>query len=71
VKSVNRDGPAFEAGIVPGDIILKIGKESVQSKMHAQALLREYEEGDSMRVELFRKGERYETEMFLRKRVKE
>jgi len=71
VKSVNRDGPAFEAGIVPGDIILKIGKESVQSKMHAQALLREYEEGDSMRVELFRKGERYETEMFLRKRVEE
>lgn len=71
VKNVNRDGPAFEAGIVPGDIILKIGKESVQSKMHAQALLREYEEGDSMKVELFRKGDRYKTEMYLRKKVKE
>ena len=71
VKSVNRDGPAFEAGIVPGDIILKIGKESVQSKMHAQALLREYQEGDSMRVELLRDQKRYETKMMLRKKVKE
>lgn len=71
VKNVNRDGPAFEAGIVPGDIILKIGEESVQSKMHAQALFREFNEGDSMRVELFRDGDRYETKMYLRKKVKE
>ncbi|NIT56261.1 MAG: trypsin-like serine protease, partial [Aliifodinibius sp.] len=47
VNSVNKDGPAFEAGIVPGDIILKIGEERIQSKMHAQALFREYQEGDS------------------------
>lgn len=71
VESVNRDGPAFEAGIVPGDIILKIGEERVQSKMHAQALFREFDEGDSMRVELFRKGDRYETKMYLRKKSKQ
>ncbi len=71
VNSVNRDGPAFEAGIVPGDIILKIGNERVQSKMHGQALFREYEEGDSMRVELLRDQKRYETKMYLRKKVKE
>ena len=71
VNSVNKDGPAFEAGIVPGDIILKIGEERIQSKMHAQALFREYQEGDSMRVELYRKGDRYETKMYLRKKVKE
>ena len=71
VNSVNKDGPAFEAGIVPGDIILRIGDERIQSKMHAQALFREYQEGDSMRVELFRKGDRYETKMHLRKKVKE
>lgn len=71
VQSVNRDGPAFEAGIMPGDIILKIGEERVQSKMHAQALLREYTEGDSMRVELLRKQNHYETKMYLRKKVKE
>lgn len=71
VQDVNRDGPAFEAGIMPGDIILKIGDERVQSEMHAQALLREYSHGDSMRVELLRKNNHYETKMMLRKKVKE
>src|SRR5699024_8804139 len=71
VKSVNRDGPAFDAGIMPGDIILKIGDELVQSKMHARALLREFSEGDSIRVELLRDNKRYGTKMMLRKRVKE
>ncbi|HEX6983299.1 MAG TPA: trypsin-like peptidase domain-containing protein [Balneolaceae bacterium] len=71
VTSVNRDGPAFEAGIMPGDIILKIGNAQVQSKMHAQALLREYQEGDSMRVELLRGNRIYETKLYLRKKVKQ
>jgi len=69
VTSVNKDGPAYEAGIMPGDIILKIGDERVQSQMHAQALMREFEEGETMRVELWRKNQRYETEMVLRQRV--
>lgn len=71
VSSVNRDGPAFEAGIVPGDIILKIGNERIQSKMHGRALFREYQEGDSMRVELLRNGKRYETKMMLRQKAEE
>lgn len=69
VVSVNRDGPAFEAGILPGDIILRIGTEPVYSQNHAWALLREYSEGDTMAIELFREGRRYQTEMLLRKRL--
>jgi serine protease Do len=69
VVSVNRDGPAFEAGILPGDLILRIGTEPVYSENHAWALFREYNEGDLMRVELLRAGRRYETEMQLRKKV--
>jgi serine protease Do len=69
VTSVNRDGPAFESGIVPGDIIIKIGDERVQSQMHAQALFREYTAGDSLRVELLRDNERYETKVKLRSKV--
>lgn len=69
VVSVNKDGPAFQAGIMPGDIILRIGDERVVSKMHAWALFREYSEGDTMRVELLRKGQRYEAKMKLRKKV--
>lgn len=69
VTSVNKGGPAYEAGVLPGDIILKIGEERVHSPMHSQALMREYSEGDSMRVELWRKNQRYEATMALRKKV--
>lgn len=71
VTSVNKDGPAFESGIVPGDIILKIGDERVQSQMHMNALFREYTEGDTMRVELLRESKRYEAKMVLRPKASE
>ena len=69
VTSVNKDGPAYECGIMPGDIILKIGAERVVSEMHAWALLREYEEGQDMTIELLRDNNRYETEMRLRQKI--
>lgn len=69
VTSVNKDGPAYECGIMPGDIIVRIGDERVVSKMHAMALLREYGEGDHMHVELIREGDHYKTEMILRQKV--
>lgn len=75
VTSVNKDGPAFECGIVPGDIILKVGDERVQSKMHMNALFREYAEGDTMRIELLRKvdgkNQRFEANMKLRPKMSE
>jgi serine protease Do len=71
VISVNRDGPAFEAGIIPGDIIIKIGEERVQSKMHMKALFREYQVGDTMRVGLLRNSRPYEAKINLRERVVE
>lgn len=71
VTSVNKDGPAFESGIVPGDIILKIGDERVQSQMHMNALFREYAEGDTMRIELLRESKRYEAKMVLRPKASE
>lgn len=69
IVNVNRDGPAYQAGILPGDIILRIGKEAIHGHAHAWALFREYAEGDTMRVELLRQGRLYETEMLLRRRV--
>ena len=69
VVSVNRDGPAYEAGILPGDLILRIGEEPIYSENHAWALFREYAEGDTMQVELLREGRRYETEMLLRRKI--
>lgn len=71
VTSVNRNGPAFECGILPGDVIVRIGDERVMSEMHAWALLRDYDVGDDMQVELLREGDLYKTEMTLRQKVKE
>lgn len=69
VTGVNRDGPAFEGGILPGDIILKIGDERVHQLRHARALYRQYAEGDTMRIELLRDSRRYEAKMVLRQKV--
>jgi serine protease Do len=69
VTGVNKGGPAFECGIMPGDVIVKIGDERVVSEMHAWALLRDYETGDSMKVELIRDNNLYQTEMNLRQKI--
>lgn len=70
VTGVNKGGPAFEGGIMPGDVIVKIGDERVVSEMHAWALLRDYDVGDKMKVELIRDSELYEAEMTLRQKIR-
>ncbi len=69
VTSINKNGPAYECGIMPGDVIVRIGDERVISEMHAWALLRDYEEGDVMYIELLRDNELYKTEMMLRQKI--
>lgn len=69
VTSVNKNGPAYECGIMPGDIIVKIGNERVVSEMHARALLRDYVEGYTMHIELVRDNDLYETKMILRQKI--
>jgi len=69
VTSVNKSGPSFESGIMPGDVIVSIGTERVISEMHAWALLRDYDEGDNMYIELIRDGDLYKTEIMLRQKI--
>jgi serine protease Do len=69
VTEVNKNGPAYACGIMPGDVIVQIGKERVTSEMHAWALMREYQEGDKMELHLIRNNKQYKTSMELRKRV--
>jgi C-terminal processing protease CtpA/Prc len=35
VPEVNKSGPAYECGIMPGDMIVQIGEERATSDMHA------------------------------------
>jgi len=69
VTEVNKSGPAYECGIMPGDVIVQIGDERVTSDMHAWALMREYVEGEEMTLHLVRDNKQYKTSMKLRKRV--
>lgn len=69
ITEVNKSGPAYECGIMPGDVIVQIGEERVTSEMHAWALMREYEEGEKMELHLVRENKQYKTSMTLRKRV--
>ncbi|WP_421773407.1 S1C family serine protease [Gracilimonas sp.] len=69
VTEVNKSGPAYECGIMPGDVIVQIGEERVTSDMHAWALMREYDEGEEMTLHLIRDNKQYKTSMKLRKRV--
>ena len=69
VYSVNRDGPAYKAGILPGDILWKLGDERIYSYTHFQALLREHKKGDTIHFVIFRQGKFYEATMKLTNKV--
>jgi len=72
VFAVNRDGPAFESGILPGDILWKLDNQLLYSKNYYEALMRDYNEGDSIRVEIYRGGNNgglFEATVVLRPKV--
>ncbi len=65
VFSVNKDGPAYEAGILPGDVLVKFNEERIYSYTHFQAILREFKSGTTVQVMILRKGRYYETDLKL------
>lgn len=69
VSSVNKDGPSFESGILPGDVLLKFNNERIYSYTHFQALLRENKAGETVGVVILRKGRYYETNLALKKKA--
>ncbi len=70
VLGVNRDGPAYEGGILPGDVIISIGTDHIYGDTHAWAVLRQFNNGDLMPVTFMRDEKELETQIKLRKRVK-
>lgn len=69
VSSVNKDGPSFDAGILPGDVLVKVNNERIYSYTHFQALMREYKAGETVGIVILRKGRYYETNLALKKKV--
>lgn len=57
VKKVLKDSPAEKAGIKPGDVIIGIGKESVEDLHDITSALKYYNKGDKVELTIIRKGE--------------
>lgn len=56
VLEVNEDSPAEEAGIKPGDVILKIDNEAIREAQDVKDLLGDYQEGDVIALQIKRRG---------------
>ncbi len=65
IEDVMRGGPAHEAGIEPGDIIVEADGQRITAMDELTALIREREPGDVLPLVVLRDGERLEIEATL------
>jgi serine protease DegS len=63
IAGVMAQGPAAEAGIEPGDIIVEINEQAVEDATDALTLIARQKPGDSSRITGIRRGSHFETEV--------
>lgn len=56
VQEVEEDSKAGKAGFQAGDVITKIGKETIEGVKDVEYALKDFKEGDKVDVEILRKG---------------
>jgi serine protease DegS len=59
VSGVFRDGPAYQAGVAPGDVITEINGEPLQDPRDALTFIATKRPGDEVEITVIRKGEAY------------
>lgn len=62
LRAVMRDGPAWQAGIRPGDVLVSVNGEPVRSNQQALVTVAAYKPGATLALEFLRNGERRYTE---------
>jgi S1-C subfamily serine protease len=63
VDQMDRRGPAWQAGIRPGDIIREVGGKKIRTRKDADALIAAAKIGDRLAVVVEREGELYKGEI--------
>jgi len=63
IDGVTEDRPAFKAGLQKGDIVIQLGDSAVVDMMSYMRALSTYEEGNTTKVTVDRKGEKIEAEI--------
>ena len=63
IDGVSEDKPAVKAGLLKGDIVIKLGDSSVVNMMSYMRALSVFEKGDTTKVIVNRDGETIETEV--------
>ncbi|MDZ7265772.1 MAG: PDZ domain-containing protein [candidate division KSB1 bacterium] len=67
ILAVTKNSPAAKAGLKAGDVILKVGEEVVRDPDDLIAALRDYDEGDKVRIAYVRQGQTAAVEVELEK----
>jgi len=57
LAGVMRDGPAEEAGIEPGDIVVRVGETRIENNNDLLNAVASYAPGEDVEVEVFRRGD--------------
>jgi S1-C subfamily serine protease len=56
IAELDEDGPAYEAGLRAGDVIVEMDGEKIEDKSDISYVLSDKEEGDEIKIEVLRKG---------------
>lgn len=70
VSGVFKNGPAYQAGIAPGDIITEINGEPLQDPRDALTFISGKRPGDQVEITVMRKGEAYRIKAIVGERPK-
>ena len=63
VGQVDEDGAAAKAGILPGDVIVRIGDTAPSSAADCRTLLTSYKDGEQVLILLHRSGQKLRVEL--------
>ncbi|MDE5832879.1 MAG: trypsin-like peptidase domain-containing protein [Desulfovibrio sp.] len=63
VRETIKNSPANKAGIVPGDVVMRVNNAEIRDSQDYINILRNLSEGEKVRVDLLREGKRYDLKL--------